>query len=271
MKTKSILSAFFFFAALTVYSQNTKEDWVTHINKKEKGFMSVLVNLQYDYAKPNYKNILIVGTHTNKCFTNGYPKPKGLEDIYTFSDSIATIVNRLTKNRLVGILTYQCTGFDIYYVKDTVHVRNDIQQFLTKNYKQSKNYFVLERDKKWMYYKENLLPKDWADDYFLNHEFLSQLVAEGGDLTIARKVNYWINFKKEKKRQRFITKIKEFNFTIDSSILKKDAKLPYQLQISRKDKITPSEISKLTTLVKLLAASFSGVYDGWGAELVLKE
>jgi len=271
MKLKIIITVFSVFSAFIVSSQNAKDDWITHVNTKEKGFLSVLVNLKYDNAKPNYKNLLIVGTRTNHCLSNGYPKPQGLESIYAFSDSIATIINQLTKNRLAGIITYQCTGFDIYYLKDTLHIRNDIQQFLYKNHKQSKNYLVLERDKKWDYYNKNLIPKDWTDDFFMNHDLLSQLVSEGDNLSIPRKVNHWIAFKKEKRRQRFITKTKDFDFTIDSLSLKKETKLPYHIKISRKDKITPDEISKLTTLVKLLAISTSGTYNGWGAEPVLKK
>ncbi len=270
MKLKIISTLFSVFSIFLMYSQDAKNDWITHVNKKEKGFMSVLVNLRYDYAKPNYKNLLIVGTRTNRCFANGYPKAEGLENIYSFSDSIATIVNQLTKNRLVGIITYQCTGFDIYYLKDTVNVRNDIQHFLNTKSKKSKNYFVLERDKKWSYYKKNLLPKDWTDNFFLNHNLLSQLVSEGDNLAIPRKVEYWIAFKKDKNRQRFVARIKDYKFNIDSLTFKKETKLPYTLKVSRKDKIEPNEILKLTALVKLLAISTSGTYDGWGAEPILK-
>ena len=272
MKNRKYLTlVLLFLTLLKGYSQNSKEDWVTFVSKKNKGMMTVLVNLQYDYAKPNYKNVLIVGTHINNCYKNGYPKSQGLENIYSFSDSIATIISQHTKNRLAGIITYQCTGFDIYYVKDTLQIRSAIQHYFDRDYKKSKNYLVIERDKKWKYYKENLLPKnDWTDDYFMNQDLLSQLVSEGDNLALARKVSHWINFTKAKKRQQFIKKIKEFKFTIDSLSFKKETKSPFVVKISIQDNLIPSNLLKITALVKLIAKSTSGTYDGWGAEPVIE-
>ena len=270
MKTNYFL-IIFSLLTFTGYSQNSNEDWVTYIEQKEKGLMVKSVNLNYDYARPNYKNLLIVGTNTRECLKNGYPKDFGLSKFYMFSDSIATIVNSLTKNRLVGVQTYQCSGFDIYYIKDTINVRASIQHFLEYNYILSKNYLMLKTDKKWQHYKEVLFPKNLSDSFFNDHTFLNELVIEGDDLTESRKIEHWIHFRREKGRQVFINEVKKLNFVIDSIKFKKGKSFPYELKISRKDKVLPDSIAELTLVLKKLAVTSYGIYDGWGTEPVIKD
>lgn len=253
-------------------AQNPNEDWVTHIVQKEKGPMVITTNLYYNFeGKLNYKNLLLVGTSTRDCKKNGYPDELGLAKFYMLSDSIAVKLDRLTKKRLVGIVTYQCSGFDVYYIKGTVGVKNTLQQYLDYNYAFSKNYLLLKYDKKWQYYKENLVPKDVSDAFFTNHDFLNQLVIDGDDLTKPRKVDHWINFRNEKRRTRFIDKIKPLDFGIDSVKFNKDQYLKYQVKISRKDSIHPKAIDNLTEQLAKISQLFYGVYDGWGTEPVKED
>ncbi len=255
---------FFFLASLVVTAQ--EDDWDTYLTEKEKQIMSITLNFKYVLAKPNYKNLLIVGSPTRKCYQNGAPKSEGLEEIYTFSDSIASIVNRLTKNRLVGILTYKCTGFDVYYVKDTMNLRNSINSLFQTHFKNKKNYLVIDRDKRWKYFTEVLYPKDISDNFFANQEYLNQLFYKGIDFSKKRKITHWASFKKEKKRQQLIEKIKVLSFKVDSLKLKKEIKQPFEVQFSREDDIKPDFINEATRLLGLLSERYSGFYDGWEIE-----
>jgi len=275
---KFLLISLIIFCSLSI---NAQDNWESYVLNKEKGLMYVSVNMDLNYTKPNYRNLLIVGINTKKCLNNGYPDAEGLEELYVFSDSIANIVDSKTKNRLAGILTYQCTGFDIFYVKDTVGLRSAIHQTIQKNFSQTKNYLVVERDKNWDYYKNTLYPKEYTEDFFINQDFLRQLVEEGDDLTVPRELKHWAYFKNPKKRDKFIEDVKKLEFAIDSVNYKKDKKFldglnslyysrvrtyPYEVKISRKDSINPASISKLTRTLKFLANSLSGKYDGWGFE-----
>lgn len=272
MKKRNLLSTILLLTTCIVFAQNSKEDWVTYIVQKEKGPMTISSNLYYNFmGKPNYKNLLLIGTSTNNCLKNGYPNYLGLSKFYSFSDSIANRLDKLTKNRLVGVLTYQCSGFDAYYVKDTTGVRKNLQRFLDYNHALSKNYLVLKPDKKWKYYKENLIPKDLSDSFFTNHDFLNQLVSEGDDLTTPRKVSHWINFRSERRREKFINKIKPLEFSIDSTKTLKNGFFKYQVQISREDVITPDAIKKLSSDLMKLSLALYGMYDGWGAEAIKEE
>ena len=268
----------FIFLSLTI---NAQDNWETYLVKKEKGLMSISVNMDLNVAKPNYKNLLIVGTNTRKCFNNGYPNQDGLEDLYAFSDSVANIIEKVTKSRLAGIITYQCAGLDIFYVKDTLNLREKLGETINKNFGHTKNYTLIERDKNWDYYHNSLYPKDLSEDFFINQDFLRQLVEEGNELAEPRELKHWIYFYNPKKRVKFINEIKNLDFTIDSVNYKKDKKFidvqnsfyysrvksyPFEVKISRKDSIDPSSISKLTFMLKSLAKSLNGKYDGWGFE-----
>lgn len=229
--------------------------------------MTVTVDLDFNDFKPNYKNLLIVGANFKGCLKNGFPKEKGLKKLYTFSDSVALVLDRLTKNKLVGIITYQCVGLDVYYVKDTLNIRNAFNKLVEKHFNKSQNYLIITRDKNWDYYYKNLYPINVSNDYFLNQEYLIELANKGDALTGLRRVEHWMSFNSVKNRTKFIENVKSLNFSIDSVQTKKNNKYLYKLMISRKDSVYPEYINNLTSLLKTLTHTSKGVYGGWGIEL----
>jgi hypothetical protein len=253
-----------------IYIGNAQEDWVSYVVKKNEAFMSLTTDLQYTYAKPVYRNLLIVGTETDKCHKNGFPTEEGLEELYTFSDSVAYKLDGLVKNKLVGIVTYKCSGLDIFYVKDTINLRDNLNDLLSANFSNRSNHLYIEEDKKWEYYK-NIYPQNLEDDYFMDNEFLIQLLYEGDDLSKERNVKHWVYFNNVKKRDRFIEDVKKLNFAIDSVLYNKERHYPYELQISRKDSIPPQHITNITKTLKLLSNSYRAEYEGWGTETVKEE
>ncbi len=264
-----LLSSILLFFSLNVQAQ---DDWENYIVKKDKGPLAISVNMKYEYARPGYKYLLVVGTHTTKCFKNGYPTEKGLENMYAFSDSIANIVDGLTKNRLAGIITYQCSGFDIFYVKDTTNLRKTILTQIEKNFSGAKTYLEIERDKKWRYYHESLYPADVSDESYMNNELLAGLVYNGDNLIEPRNVRHWFYFKNEKKRKKFIAKIRTLDFAIDSVKFNRNRDYyHYELQVSRKDSIHPKAISKLTKTLIGFANLLYAEYDGWSAGLIKED
>ena len=234
--------------------------------------MSIHVDLSLNISKPLYKKLLVVGTSYKKdCFKNGFPKEKGSKKLYRFSDSIATTIHKTTKYKLAGILTYQCYGFDVYYVKDTLDLRKNINDMIDKNYGgESENYILIQADKKWTYYY-NIFPTNWPNDFFINHEYLMELASRGDDLSKERTVHHWINFKKEKRRLKYANRLEKLGFSIDSLNLKKETPYPYELQVSRKESVKPGAINQLTKSLKSLARITYGQYDGWSTEAILEE
>jgi Regulator of ribonuclease activity B/Family of unknown function (DUF695) len=261
-------SIVFFFIVTNTYSQT---DWVNYLATKNKGIMSISVDLDFINYKPNYKNLLILATRYTDCLNNGFPKDKGLEKLYTFSDSTAFTIDKLTKNQLVGIITYQCFGIDVFYVKDTIGVRDNLNKMFDDKFKSTNNYIIIKKDKNWSYYFNYLYPDDISDEFFTDQQFLLEMVAQGDDLTGRRKISHWAYFKKDKKRQKFKAMVEQLKFSIDSLNYIKDKKYPYELQFSRKDYIYPETISKLSEMIQVLIYPLNGIYEGWGTDIEIQD
>ena len=248
-----------------------QDEWIDFVVQKDTSVLSVSMDLKYYVQKPNYKNLLLVGTGFSPCMKNGFPVAGSLDGLFEFSDSTAAVINRLSKNELVGILTYKCLGFDVYYVKDTIGIRDSLETMMSKGFPGSKLYLTLKRDKNWDYYFQNLLPDNLTEDFLIDHKYLNELVLQGDDLQGLRKVRHWIYFQKLKQRLKMTEKLKSIKFSIDSIKYHRESRYPYELQVSRMDSITPDKISELTTLMKVLSQVYQAQYDGWGTELIPKE
>ena len=265
---KKMVLIFLLFNCTMIYSQS---DWVNYLIGKEKGLMSVHVDLGLNFIKPNYSNLLIVGSKCDGCMSNGFPTQSGLDQLYTFSDSLSLAIKRVTNNRLVGILTYQCYGFDVFYVKDTTNLRKEIKKMISDNFSRTKTHILIEYDRAWAYYYYDIFPLNAPNDFFTNHEYLGEMVSQGDDLKELRMVTHWLKFKKEKKRLKFIDEVEVLQFNVEVLSTGKDNSYPYELEIWRIDRVDPKSINKLTNLLKALAIKQVGIYDGWGAEVIINE
>lgn len=260
-----------FFISVTSNAVLAQDEWIDFIVEKDTSVLSVSMDLKYYVEKPNYKNLLIVGTQFNPCMRNGFPVQNSLDGLFSFSDSTAAVINRISKNELVGILTYKCLAFDVYYVKDTVGIRDSLETMMDRGFKRSKLYLTLKRDRNWEYYFTKLMPDNLTEEFLIDHQYLNDLVLRGDDLQGLRKVRHWIYFNKLKQRLKMTEKLETLKFSIDSIKYHRERKYPYEIQVSRMDSITPDKISELTTLLKVLSQVYQAQYDGWGTELVPKE
>jgi hypothetical protein len=262
------LAFFIFIASLTM---NAQDEWIDYVVAKDTGVLSVSMDLKYYVQKPNYKNLLIVGTEFRPCMKNGFPEPDSLDGLFSFSDSTAAVINRVTRNELVGILTYKCLAFDVYYVKDTLGIRENLGTMMERDFENSELYLTLKRDRNWDYYFTNLLPVNLSEDFLIDHEYLNNLVLLGDDLQGLRKVRHWIYFKNLKQRLKMSEKLESLKFSLDSIKYNRERQFPYELQVSRMDSITPKKVSELTMLMKVLSQVYQARYDGWGTEVIPKE
>lgn len=244
-----------------------QDDWIEYVSIKDKGVMSTSLDLSFDLGKPNYKNLLLVGGKFKKCLKNGFPSEESLTDLYAFSDSTAVTIDRITPNRLVGYITYQCMAFDVFYVKDTVDLRSGLQKQFDSNFVKTRNFIEIKKDAKWAYYGNFLYPKNFSSEFLIDQDYLHDLVLQGDDLQGLRKVNHWIYVKNLEKRKVLAKKLERLNFSLDSIAYKKDFELPYQMTISRQDSIDPISVFELTTLLRKISDSVNGYYDGWSTEV----
>jgi len=256
---------------ISAYKGFAQDEWIEYVLMKEKGVMSVSLDLSLDLNKPNYKNLVIVGARFGKCLKNGFPTENGLEDLYSFSDSTAASIDTITPNRLVAYMTYQCMAFDVFYVKDTIGLRNKMTTMFKENFKYVQTYFEIRRDKSWSYYNNYLYPRNFSSEFLVDQHYLHDLVLQGDDLQGIRKVSHWVYFKNIEKRNLFGTRLKQLKFSLDSIAYKRDRILPYELNVSRRDSIDPTSIYLLTSMIRVLSGSLGGQYDGWSTEVKIKE
>lgn len=270
--SRKVLIAFMGLFLLSAASRlSAQEQWVDYVVERDSNMMTVSLDLKYYMRKPNYNNLVIVGTRFKPCMANGFPLPESLDHIYSFSDSTAAVVERITKNELVGIMTYKCLAFDVYYVKDTLGIRDGIESMAREGFSEDITYLSIKNDRNWLYYFEYLLPAGMTEDFLMNQKYLYDLVLQGDDLQGLRKVRHWFYFRKLKQRQRLSERLESLNFSIDSINYIRDRKLPYELQVSRKDSIMPPKISELTSMLSILSEIYGGYYDGWGTDLLPAE
>lgn len=266
-----LLSLSSLFLLISTNKGLAQDDWIEYVLMKKKGVMSVSLDLGLDLDRPNYKNLFIVGAQFENCLNNGFPTEGGLEDLYSFSDSTAVTIDSISPNRLVAYLTYQCMAFDVFYVKDTIGLRDKMNQMLEKDFKHLKTYIEIKRDKAWNYYSTFLYPRSFSSEFLVDQHYLHDLVLQGDDLQGVRTVNHWVYFKSLEKRNLFGSKLKQLKFSLDSIAYRKDRPFPYQLNVSRKDSIDPQSIYSLTSMIRLLSGSLNGEYDGWSTEVKVKE
>lgn len=262
-----LLLGFSFFSMVSVEAQ---ESWIDYVKMSDKGVMTLSVDVRFANEKPNFRNLLIVGTRFRSCLKNGMPNEEGLNELYAFSDSTSTVINKNTKNVLVGIITTRCMGFDIYYVKDTVDLRANLNTVIRKNFNEADTYVEIAPEKLWDFYYKSLYA-DFSIESLFNQMYLNELVLQGDDLKGVRKVNHWLYFKNVKSRNTAGMRLKTLKFSLDSIAYKKERDYAYKLVISRKDSIDPYSILKLTSLLRFESARYKGQYDGWSTELKVSE
>lgn len=265
-----VSSVFLIFLFLTTkaFAQN---EWIEYVTVKDQGVMSVSLDLNFDLYKPNYKNLLVVGAQFQKCMKNGFPTDEGLNDIYNFSDSTLVSIDKITPNRLVAFITYQCMAFDVYYVKDTIGLRDELSKMTKRNFSRTKTYIEIRKDKSWDYYSNYVYPRDFSSEFLIDQNYLNDLVLQGDNLEGLRKVNHWVYFKSLNKRNQFGEKAKELEFSLDSIAYRKNRPYPYELVLSRQDSIDPVSVYRITTMLRVLSQAMNGQYDGWSTELKLME
>lgn len=226
--------------------------------------MSIQVDMEFDYNRPNYKNLLIVGKKYNGCFKNGFPNEAGLNEIYTFSDATENALNKMTKNKLVGIITYNCIALDVYYIKDTINIRKNLENLYIREFNDDKNYIYLKKDKNQKYYYSNLFPQNLSSNYFTANEYLIELANAGDKLDDKRLVIHWAYFKSRKKREKFIKDLKDFAYQVDTIFLDKKDKYPYHLKFSKESAVDPYSIIDLTNKIQNRIYYYNSIYGGWG-------
>lgn len=100
-----------------------------------------------------------------------------------------------------------------------------------------------------------------------NADVLMQLTKQGDRLKVARDVNHYAYFPNAKSRDGYAKEAKGLGYTVESTG-KVDGLLPYEIVISKEEKVDQVSIDKITFVLLDLALKYGGDYDGWECLLV---
>jgi uncharacterized protein (TIGR01619 family) len=168
----------------------------------------------------------------------------------------------------VGRLTADGKRSFYFYASETAHIEKTISETLV-GYPEHHYDFEIKDDSEWDCYFSCVYPEFNELEYILSRRTIDLLEDCDDDLTMGKEVNHWIYFKSKKDREKFIERVTEKGFKIESTdtIPQYDKKFKYSLIISRIDDMERDVADDLTISLWSLADELGGRYDGWEASV----
>lgn len=253
-------------------SMAQKEQWDVYMAQYEKGPGSTMLNMALRETAPlkQFPFLLKTGVKFKKCTGDGLPESEEFDNLYKVSDEVQLVVNKMVKAELAGTFTYQCERLDYYYASDTVGLRSELMKMYAAKFPLYEPYVSIKTDAAWDAYLSFLYPNEEIKEYMSNTKVVMNLSNAGDKLEKPRQVDHWIYFANEADRKCFIAYCERNKYKIESAEKVEKYKLPFQLQISRTDKVDVGSISAITLELRKEATKCKGDYDGWET-FVIKE
>ncbi|HTA84200.1 MAG TPA: DUF695 domain-containing protein [Bacteroidia bacterium] len=248
-----------------------KNTWDSYMAMYEKGPGSMVYNTSLIKTAPNkdMQFIVITGVTFKNCTKDGLPEKDEFENLYKISDDVQKIIEELTQIAYAGSFTYQCQRLDYIYVKDTTDIKNKLSELYKSKYNNYTPYINIKQDINWEAYLQFLYPNEETQEFTKNQKILSQLQANGDDLTKPRHVDYWIYFNNETDRDAFKKIIINEGFKVENEDkLNDNSAKPFKLHISRIDSVNINYITKVTLGLRDAAKQTNGDYDGWETVII---
>jgi hypothetical protein len=256
---------------LSSFSQ--QENWDVYLAQYEKGVGSTVLNMSLRGHAPmkEFPYLLTTGVKLINCTPEGLPLKDELDVLYQISDKIKSVLDSISGNKPAGTFSYQCERIDYYYLNDTNQVQKILEAAYQTQFPKYKYSVKIRKDQNWEGYLTFLYPNEETYEYMSNEKVILNLTKEGDDLSKSRQVDHWLYFKNESGRNKFILYATKEKFRIEKKDYHKESTLPYQLQISRTDKVDINSISTITITLRKKALEYNGNYDGWETFVIKKK
>ncbi len=248
-----------------------EENWDVYMARYKNKPGSITINMALKSVAPvkTLPFVVITGVSFKNCNDEGLPGKREFASLYKISDSIKSIIDRLTANNLTGSFTYMCQRLDYFYVSDTVGLREQLAFFYREKFPQYNPYYInIKEDKPWASYLDFLYPNEESFEFMQNQKVVTALQNGGDKLLKERLVDHWLYFKTDTDRNCFITYATKQKFKIIAKERSSDPKSPFKLQIARVNKADVVSISKVTIELRKQAKKCNGEYDGWETVVV---
>lgn len=258
-----------FYISLTLIANKSftqdNDHWEVYMAQYEKMPGSTLVNMSLKEKAPvqQFGYLLITGVTFKNCTSDGFPTQSEFDKLYAVSDSVRKIVASTVKYLAVGTFTHECERTDFFYISDTSHLRQKLTALYKKRFPAYTPIIKLKEDKEWKAYLTFLYPNDETIEYIKNDKVVMKLQEAGDKLEKERLVDHWLYFKTSGDRDNFINYAKAHQFKIETTETVKNTKLPFQLHLTRTDKVDLPSISQITLQLRKEALKYNGQYDGW--------
>ena len=259
-----------YFLLLLSLSARSQDNWDVYLARYDEGPGSVTLDLNLIKTAPvkALPFVLITGVKFTACDKEGFPQGNEFENLYKIADDILKVVSSATSIREAGTFTYQCQWLTYIYVKDTSNLRNLLMKLYKENYGKYVPYLNLRPDPTWDAYLQFLYPNEDILEQMQNQKMLNKLLDAGDNLKKPRVVDHWIYFPTTASRDLYIKFAQQQKFKIVSKAKGKNPDMPYELRISRIDKVDAASINETTKYLKIKAVEYQGQYDGWETQVI---
>jgi hypothetical protein len=272
MNSKLSSTLFFFFSLITSVSFAQTDAWESYTVSTAKGIDSIYFDIGLANKAPLKQFPFVVITEINflKCDENGFNTAKDFSKIQKLNNAAATIINTTTTSEKAGAFIHRCKQLNYYYVKDTTGIREQLKNKFASDFKDYKTSINIKADAAWTFYSYFLFPKADILEELMNRRTIKALKLSKSELALPRRLTHWFYFKFEEDMNSFIAYAKTQRFIPGPRKNISDNELPFQLSISRMDKLTPDVINKVTVELRRQSKNYHGNYDGWETEIIRK-
>jgi len=248
-----------------------QDNWDSYMAMYEKGPGSIVLDMDLIKTAPikDLPVIVITGVEFINSTKDGLPQKDEFANLHKISDDITNAISELTTMMPAGSFTYQSQRLDYTYVNDSTGIRDKLTKLYQSKYSNYKFYINIKEDAGWDAYLNFLYPNEDTQEFMKNQKILSQLQANGDNLTKPRKIDYWLYFGSTNDRDGFKKIILDKGYKVESedTLNDKSAK-PFKLHISRIDTINIQSITRTTLDLKHQAKQMNGDYDGWETAVI---
>ena len=254
-------------------AQNENEErWENYVNLTNDGVEGFTVRLDLlEYAPiAGFPNLLKVTNYYSDKRADGFPTSKVFDELSEVTLDLLLSLNGQVSFVYAGSTTSDGSSTEYIYLEETEDIEKRVRDFYAKNHPDIKYDIDLSQDLIWKFYKEELYPDERTLNYLNDKKVIQNLIDNGDDIMVPRRVDHWIFFKTETDLNNFGDKIKEFKFYVESIEDFNNKEWPIQLVISREDAVDLKNISEITGSLRRIASEHNGIYDGWGTNVIQK-
>lgn len=268
-----LIAVFIIAIPFGLQAQNQPEErWENYVKQLDKGIGGFTVRMDLaDYAPiAGFSNLLKVTNYYTDKREDGFPSETAFDALSKITLDLLLSMNGKVSFVYAGSTTYDGASTEYIYVEETDDLKMMVEQFYTENFPKKKHDISITEDIIWKAYKNELYPSEQIVNYMNDKKVIKNLVDNGDDITVPRRIDHWLFFKTEEDMNAFGDRIQEYQFYVESIEDFNSKEWPIQLIIFREDEVSLENISEITNALRNLAAEHKGIYDGWGTNVIDK-